>query len=63
MRNVEVVAHHEAWSKQFEQKKTLLKDIFGAHLLGIHHIRSTAVKGTSGWQGKGRCRRLKFCVV
>ena len=41
-----ILAEHDPnWQNDYEEEKTLLSSRFGAHLVKIHHIGSTAVKG------------------
>jgi GrpB-like predicted nucleotidyltransferase (UPF0157 family) len=44
-RTVEVVAHDSAWSEQFRVEAALLAQLFGAEVIAIHHIGSTAIPG------------------
>lgn len=45
MRGVEVVAHDPRWPERFEEEAHRLREAFGADLVSIHHIGSTAVPG------------------
>lgn len=45
MRNVEVLAYNPDWPAQFVHEAERLRPVFGAELIGLHHIGSTAVPG------------------
>jgi GrpB-like predicted nucleotidyltransferase (UPF0157 family) len=45
MRNVRVVDYDPAWPVAFEREAALLTGIFGADLVAVYHIGSTAVPG------------------
>lgn len=46
-RKVEVVPYHLDWPTQFEAEAALLRQIFGAEMLSIHHFGSTSIPGIS----------------
>lgn len=43
MRNIRVVAYDPHWVKMFEQEAAQIGAVFGAELVAIYHIESTAV--------------------
>ncbi len=45
MRRVEVVAYDPAWPVLFEREAAVLREVFGAEVVAIHHMGSTAVSG------------------
>lgn len=47
MRRVEVVQFSEKWRFDFEMEAAILKEIFSAELIEIHHIGSTSIHGLS----------------
>jgi GrpB-like predicted nucleotidyltransferase (UPF0157 family) len=47
MRNIVVVRYDPIWIERFHREAALITAIFGAELLAIHHIGSTAIPGLS----------------
>lgn len=47
MRKVDVKPYDPKWVSMFEQEADTLRNIFGAQLVTVHHIGSTAVPGLS----------------
>lgn len=47
MRKVEVMPYSESWNRDFEKEAVVLRGIFGAEMIEIHHIGSTSVQGLS----------------
>ena len=43
MRRIEVVSYNPSWPILYEQEAACIVDLFGANLLQIHHIGSTAI--------------------
>ena len=44
-RKIAILPHDPAWKTAFETEALTLRDIFGDHVITIHHIGSTAVPG------------------
>jgi GrpB-like predicted nucleotidyltransferase (UPF0157 family) len=47
MRNIVVVRYDPIWIERFRSEAALITGIFGAELLSIHHIGSSAIPGMS----------------
>ncbi|MEI4769334.1 GrpB family protein [Psychrobacillus sp. FJAT-51614] len=45
MRKVEVLPYSVQWKEQFEEEARMLNEIFGSHIIDIHHIGSTSIIG------------------
>jgi GrpB-like predicted nucleotidyltransferase (UPF0157 family) len=45
MRNIRIVPYDPSWPSAFQQEAVLLGHIFGADLIAVYHIGSTAVPG------------------
>lgn len=45
MRNIYVVPHDPAWAQSYAEEVQLLRPVFGANLVEMHHIGSTAIPG------------------